>query len=87
MTLRKAWIAGGPALIALAQMTAPTSAMAAYRMVPICGQTGGQALPIRLPRKPDAPGGSPCCKICHSAMRKRIGGDRCCGGEDAADDP
>ena len=85
MTIRKAWIACGPALIALAQMTTPSSAGASYMMVPICGEYRGQAVPIRLPRKDDGPGGAPCCKICHSAMRKRIPGDSCCDGEDDAD--
>ena len=86
MTLRKASIACGPALVALAQMSSPASAGAAYMLVPICGQNNGLAVPIRLPRKDDGPGGAPCCKICHSAMRKRIGGDRSCAGEDAAED-
>ena len=85
MTIRKAWIAGGPALIALAQMTSPMPGGAAFMLVPICGQYGGQPVPIRLPRKDDGPGGTPCCKICHSAMRKRVGGNTCCDGEDEAD--
>ena len=48
MTIRKAWIACGPALIALAQMTTPSSAGASYMMVPICGEYRGQAVPIRI---------------------------------------
>ena len=85
MTIRKAWIVGGPALVALAQMTAPMPAGAAYMLVPICGENNGRAVPIRLPHRDDGPGGTPCCKICHSARRKRISGDRCCDGEDDAD--
>ena len=85
MTLARAWIAGGPALVALAQMTAPAPARAGWMLVPICGEYGGHAVPIRLPGKDDAPGGAPFCKICHSAMRKRLPGDSCCDGEDDAD--
>lgn len=76
---------GGPALLALAQMIAPAPAQAAFMMVPVCGENAGRPLPIRLPMKNDAPGGAPCCKICHIAMRKRSGGDSCCGEEDDAD--
>ena len=85
MTTAKAWIAGGPALIALVQMTAPMPAHAQFMLVPICGENGGRAVPIRLPGKDNAPSGTPCCKICHTAMRKRGGGDSCCDGEDESD--
>jgi hypothetical protein len=46
-------------------------------LVPICGQ----GAPIRLPTRDDGPA----CKICHIAMRKRAGGDSCCGHEDDFD--
>ena len=85
MTRSRVLTLGGPALMAVAQMTAPAPATATFMMVPICGEYGGHAVPIRLPGKDDAPGGAPCCKICHSAMRKRLPGDSCCDGEDDAD--
>jgi len=49
-------------------------------MVALCG--GGA--PIPLPMKNHG-SDLPCCKICHSAMRKRFGAHKCCsknGGED-----
>jgi hypothetical protein len=85
MTGGRVWMPGAPAVMALAQMTAPAPIGATFMLVPICGEYNGHAVPIRLPGKDDGPGGAPCCKICHSAMRKRIGGDTCCDGEDEAD--
>lgn len=78
----------GPASLALMQMTAPTPTGAAFMLVPICGQYGGQyggqSVPLRLPGKPDPANGSPCCKICHISMRKRGQGLGCC---DEGDEP
>ncbi|WP_408588945.1 hypothetical protein [Novosphingobium sp.] len=74
--------------LAVVQMVLPAPTQAAFVLVPICGE-GGHARPIRIPGKNDGsgPGGAPCCKICHIAMRKRSGGDSgCCGdGEDDLD--
>jgi hypothetical protein len=73
--------------LALVQMVMPAPAQAAFVLVPICGE-GGHALPIRIPGKNEGgPGGAPCCKICHIAMRKRSGtASDCCGeGEDDPD--
>lgn len=81
--IARVWVA--PALMALAQMTAPASGSATVMLVSICGENDGRAVPIRLPAKQDGPGGAPCCKICHSSMRKRAGGDSGCGGEDEND--
>ncbi len=67
------------AVCAVLQLAIPAQA-ASPVMVAICG--GGA--PIELPTK-NKDQGQPCCKICHSAMRKRFGGDTCCskdGGED-----
>lgn len=72
--------------LALVQMVMPAPARAAFVLVPICGE-GGHAAPIRLPGRDDGPGGAPCCKICHIAMRKRTAAaSGCCGqGEDDPD--
>ncbi|MCW1381469.1 hypothetical protein OLX02_01400 [Novosphingobium sp. KCTC 2891] len=71
--------------LAVLQMAAPAPSGAAFLLVPICGEAAGHVVPIRVPAKNDAPGGAPCCKICHISMRKRIGGDSCCGEEDDPD--
>lgn len=50
-------------------------------MVAICGS----GAPIRLPMK-NRSGDQGCCKICHSAMRKRFAvGTSCCGDDDEED--
>ena len=85
MTRAKPWVAGGLGLLALAQMTAPAPVGARVVMAALCGDVAGRAVPIRLPGKGDAPPGAPCCKICHSAMRKRGAGNSCCDGEDPTD--
>ena len=72
--------------LAVLQMAAPAPASAAFMLVPICGQGAGRPMPVRLPLKNDAPGGGPCCKICHISMRKRTGAGTCCGDEDHGED-
>jgi hypothetical protein len=64
------------AALAIAQMAAPAAAVHAI-MVPVCGS----GAPIRLPARDEMPA----CKICHIAMRRRGGGDSCCGHEDDSD--
>ncbi len=85
MNAQRAWVAGVPALIALAQMTAPMPGPGAFMIVAICGENGGRAVPIRLPGKDNPPAGVPCCKMCDSAMRKRGAGLDRCDGEDEPD--
>ncbi|WP_225206918.1 hypothetical protein [Novosphingobium huizhouense] len=74
---------------AVLQMALPAPAQAAFVLVPICGEPGHSA-PIRVPGRNDAPGdgpgGAPCCKVCHIAMRKRIGGDSTCCHDDHCED-
>lgn len=65
--------------------------------VPVCGEPGhfvvlgvaGRASdggPVGAPaRKQGDSGPAPCCTICHSAMRKRMGGVSCCDEEDDPD--
>jgi hypothetical protein len=74
-----------PALVAAANLAAPAPAAAHVMMVPICGEFGGRAVPIRLPGRENPAGNSQACKICHIAMRKRSGADSCCGWEDDTD--
>jgi hypothetical protein len=62
------------AALAVMQMAVPAAHAV---MVPVCGQ----GAPIRLPTRDDGTS----CKICHIAMRKRGGGDSCCGHEDDFD--
>ncbi len=50
-------------------------------MVALCG--GGA--PIPLPTK-NHDADKQCCKICHSAMRKRFAGGTCCDGDDDEED-
>lgn len=64
---------------AVLQLALPAQA-ASPVMIALCG--GGA--PIRLPMKNDG-SDQPCCKICHSAMRKRGGADSCCE-KDAPDE-
>jgi hypothetical protein len=71
--------------LAVVQMIAPAPVGTAFMLVPVCGQAGGGTVPVRIPSRDNAPGGAPCCKICHISMRKRLGGDNCCGEEDDAD--
>lgn len=80
------WVVRALAPLAVAQMALPAPATASFVLVPICGEAGGHPLPLRIPAKNDQPGGSPCCKVCHISMRKRAGGDSCCGDEDNGDE-
>lgn len=75
-----------PAALAILQMVLPAPAMGGTIMVPMCGEATARPIPLRIPRRDDAPSGAPCCKICHIAMRKRAGAGRCCPGEDDTDD-
>ena len=50
-------------------------------MVALCGG----AAPIPLPIKNNEPD-KQCCKICHSAMRKRSAAGTCCAGDDDDDE-
>ena len=74
---------------ALAALQLAIPAQAAHpTMVAICGN----GAPIPLPMKNQEDGknqgdGQSCCKICHSAMRKRFAGGNCCGGDDDEEDP
>ncbi|MEO0032634.1 MAG: hypothetical protein RIS94_2392 [Pseudomonadota bacterium] len=70
--------------LAVMQMAAPVATGGSVMLVPICGEAG-RAVPVRVPMKNDGPGGAPCCKICHISMRKRDGGNSCCGEEDDPD--
>lgn len=68
---------------ALAALQLALPAAAAHpAMIAICG--GGA--PIPLPMK-NRGGDGPCCKICHSAMRKRFAAGTCCSGDDDEEDP
>lgn len=72
--------------LAVVQMAAPAPANTSVIMVASCGGIGGGAVPIRIPTKDDGSKNLPCCKVCHIAMRKRAGGDSCCGnGDDGPD--
>ena len=82
MITARARILALPALMALAQLTAPGPAHAGYMLVAICGPVAGRAAPIRVPIGNRDSSPAPCCKICHSAMRKRSAGTSCCAGED-----
>lgn len=65
-------------LSALAALQLAIPAQAANPpMVALCG--GGA--PIPLPMK-NHEADKQCCKICHSAMRKRFAGGTCCGDND-----
>ncbi len=85
MTRMRARLSAAPALLALMQLASPAPVAAMVMLVPICGEFGGHAVPIRLPGKSDGTPGNATCKICHIAMRKRAGADSCCDGEDNAD--
>lgn len=88
------------AAIARLALPAPALAAASDArgfVVPICGEAGnvlliraggqgaGQGGGQGQPRKPSGDSTAPCCAICHSAMRKRAGGDSCCGDEEDED--
>lgn len=60
------------AALALVQLAMPAQA-AHPTMIAVCGS--GAAVPLPMKNRG---GDSPCCKICHSAMRKRSGGGKCC---------
>ncbi|GEN99972.1 hypothetical protein NSE01_18050 [Novosphingobium sediminis] len=65
-------------LSALAALQLAMPVQAAHpTMVALCG--GGA--PIPLPTKNNE-ADKQCCKICHSAMRKRFAGGTCCDGDD-----
>lgn len=67
---------------ALASLQLALPAQAAHpTMIALCG--GGA--PIPLPMKNHEPD-KQCCKICHSAMRKRSVGGTCCGDNDDEED-
>ncbi len=69
-------------LSALAALQLAIPAQAAHpTMVALCG--GGA--PIPLPTKNNE-ADKQCCKICHSAMRKRFAGGTCCSGDDDEED-
>jgi hypothetical protein len=63
---------------ALAAVQLAMPAQAAHpMMVALCG--GGAPIPV--PTKNNE-ADKQCCKICHSAMRKRSSGGICCAGDD-----
>lgn len=66
--------------LAALQLAIPAQA-ASPTMIALCG--GGA--PIPLPMKNHEPD-KQCCKICHSAMRKRSAGGICCDGDDDEED-
>ena len=73
-------------MLAALQLAIPAQA-AHPTMVAICGN----GAPIELPMKNQGDGknrgdGPSCCKICHSAMRKRFAGGNCCAGDDDEED-
>ncbi|KUR70503.1 hypothetical protein AQZ52_17005 [Novosphingobium fuchskuhlense] len=65
---------------AVLQLAIPAQA-APPTMIALCG--GGAPIPLPM-KNHDAD--KPCCKICHSAMRKRFGGGTCCGENDEEED-
>lgn len=67
---------GALALLAALQLSLPAQA-AHPTMIALCG--GGT--PIPLPMK-NHDSEKQCCKICHSAMRRRGGADNCCVEDD-----
>lgn len=70
--------------LALVQLAIPVQA-AQPQMVAICGGGAPIPLPLKLPMKNDGQDQG-CCKICHSAMRKRFAGGTCCGENDDEED-
>ncbi len=71
---------------ALAALQLAMPAQAASRlgqptMIALCGD----GAPIPLPMKDHEPD-KQCCKICHSAMRKRFAAGTCCDGDDDEED-
>ncbi|WP_298191817.1 hypothetical protein [Novosphingobium sp.] len=72
------------ATLAVLQLAIPVQASTASgspRMIALCG--GGAPIPLPM-KNHDAD--KPCCKICHSAMRKRFAGGTCCGENDDEED-
>lgn len=72
-----------PALLgalAAVQLAIPVQA-ANPVMIALCG--GGAPIPLPM-KNHDAD--KSCCKICHSAMRKRFAGGTCCGDNDDEED-
>ncbi len=64
--------------LAVVQLAIPVQAFPAHPvMVALC--SGGA--PIPLPMKNHDPE-KQCCKICHSAMRRRGGADTCCSQDE-----
>lgn len=72
--------------LAVLQMATPAPQGMAFMLVPLCGAQAGHSVPIRVPAKNDGQGSLPCCKICHISMRKRSGGDNCCGDDGSGED-
>jgi hypothetical protein len=69
-------------LSTLAALQLALPAQAAHpRMIALCG--GGAPIPLPM-KNHDAD--QPCCKICHSAMRKRFAGGTCGGDTDDEED-
>ena len=66
--------------LAVLQLAMPVQA-ANPRMIALCG--GGAPIPLPM-KNHDAD--KQCCKICHSAMRKRFPGGTCCGDNDDEED-
>jgi hypothetical protein len=73
--------------LAVLQLTVPQPPLVSLGvvLVPLCGAQAGHSVPLRLPLRDDGTGGPCCGKICHISMRKRTGGDSCCGEEDDSD--
>lgn len=70
--------------LAVLQLALPAQASAGFgspMMVALCG--GGAPVPLPM-KNHDAE--KQCCKICHSAMRKRFAGGTCCGENDDEED-
>lgn len=68
------------AALAVFQLAMPLQA-AHPTMIALCG--GGAPIPLPM-KNHDAD--NQCCKICHSAMRKRFAGGTCCGENDEEED-
>lgn len=67
---------------ALAALQLAMPVQAAHPMtIALCGS----GAPVPLPMK-NHDADKQCCKICHSAMRKRFAGGTCCGENDEEED-
>ena len=67
---------GALALLAALQLAAPAQA-AHPAMAQLC--RGGAQIPLPMKHHDSE---KQCCKICHSAMRRRGGADSCCREDD-----